>query len=123
MPMNNDADAIYAAWKSLSNRSIVTCIEFMNFAKCCDVYPVLCNNVIAGAVLVIGPDIHACILPFAKGKWMNKKHLRIINAIIDKHGYARTSATTDDGNDFVTRLGFVQDGSNFIRTKKWVLNH
>jgi hypothetical protein len=123
MPMSHDADAIYAAWQSLSNRSNVTYIEFIEFAKSCDVYSVLCNNVIAGAVLVIGPDIHACILPFAKGKWMNRKHLRIINAIIDKHGYAQTSATTDDGKDFVTRLGFVQDGSNFIRTKKWALNH
>jgi hypothetical protein len=121
--MNYDANTIYAAWQSLSNRCNMTYIEFSDFAKCCDVYKVLCNDVLAGAVLVFGPDIHACILPFAKGKWMNRKHLRIINAIIDKHGYAQTSATTDDGKDFVTRLGFVQDGSNFIRTKKWALNH
>jgi hypothetical protein len=121
--MSHDLEAINAAWQSLSERCSITHTEFLQFAKKCDVYSVICNNVIAGAVLVIGPNIHACILPFAKGKWMNRKHLRIINAIIDKHGYAQTSATTDDGKYFVTRLGFIQDGSNFIRKKKWALNH
>ena len=77
----------------------------------------------AGAVLVIGPDIHACILPFAKGRWMSRKHIRLIDSIIDKYGYAQTSATTDDGRDFVQRLGFVQHGKNFRRTEKWALNH
>jgi hypothetical protein len=114
---------IYAAWLSISSRCKINYNSFCDFARNCDVYPVYVNGCVGGAVLVIGPDIHACILPFAKGKWMNKRHLRIINTVIDKHGYAQTSATTEDGKYFVTRLGFVQDGSNFIRTKKWALNH
>ena len=74
---------------------------------------------IAGALIVSGCEIHACILPQFKGRWLSRKELRIMNAVIEKHGYAQTSATTEEGEKFVHRLGFVKHGNTFRRLQKW----
>ena len=112
-----------AAWASLVDRYPVTFEEFQNSLDGWDVHPVHVRREVAGAILVKGPEIHACILPFAKGQWFGKKAIRVLNDTIEKNGYAQTHATTKEGEEFVSRLGFVNHGQHFRRTAKWALKH
>lgn len=68
-----------------------------------------------GAILVNGPEIHVCIVERAKGMWATKRHFEVLREVVREHGYAQTSATTDEGIRFVQRLGFEREGD------KWVL--
>jgi Zn-finger nucleic acid-binding protein len=87
-----------------------------------EVNPVYVGSEVAGALIVSGHEIHACILPKFKGRWLSRKELRIMNAVIEKHGYAQTSATTAEGEVFVKRLGFVKHGETFRRLQSWAWN-
>lgn len=100
-------DAIHAAYMSASDRlGAVTLAEFREAVKSCDVHPVKVRGDIAGAVIVKGPEVHACILPWAHKRWFGRAQARILNDIISSYGYATTTATTKAGREFVERLGF-----------------
>ena len=114
---------LQAAWTSLVDRYPVGFDDFESSLEGWSVYPVHVGTKVAGAILVNGPEIHACILPFAKGKWFGKKAIRVMNDTIEKNGYAQTHATTQEGEEFVLRLGFVRHGQHFRRTAKWALKH
>lgn len=69
-------------------------------------YPVKVDSAIVGAVLVNGPEIHACIKPEAFGLWLSRRLLRLIDGAVKSFGYAMTQAATPAGKRFVERLGF-----------------
>ena len=110
---------IEAAWLSLVDRFPVSFEVFSAACEAVEVFPVVVDAELAGALLVKGAEIHACILPQFKGRWLTRKELRVMDAVIEKHGYAQTSATTAEGEYFVKRLGFEQHGDTFRRVKKW----
>ena len=100
-------------------------MTFEQFEKLVDgfeIYPQMVDGKCCGALLVSGSEIHACILPWAHGRWMNRSVLRLINQLIDTHGEAATHATTSDGVQFVQALGFTLDGNTYRRKTKWALN-
>lgn len=103
-------DAIRASWESLADRANIDYSNFYEFAKTCDIYPIEVAREVVGGMFVHDKDVHVCVLPKAIGKWSRKCHLRILQSVIDKHGYAQTSATTQAGVDFVEKLGFVKFG-------------
>ena len=74
------------------------------------VHPVDVGGQPVGAVIVKGAEIHACIDPAARGLWMSRKLLRVLQAVVDQFGAATTHATTESGRQFVVRLGFVPAG-------------
>jgi len=113
-----------AAWESLKDRAPHWTFEqFRQDTKGFDVFPVVVNSRLAGAIMVNGPEIHACILPFAHRRWFNKWAAGILNSVIEKHGFAQTHATTDAGCQFVNRLGFeLQPDGAFVRRTKWEWN-
>jgi hypothetical protein len=107
-------DAITAAYMSAQARmGAVTLDEFRAAVKDCAVHPVSVQGKIAGAVIVNGAEVHACILPWAHKRWFGRGQARILNDIIAKHGYATTSATTAAGREFVERLGFKRAGQGY----------
>ena len=115
--------AIEAAWLSLVGRFNITLEKFAESVAGMEVNPVVVNGQLAGALIVAGPEIHACILPQFKGHWLSRKELRIMNTVIQQHGYAQTSATTKEGEAFVKRLGFVKHENTFRRLQTWALKH
>jgi len=109
-------DAVQAAYESAADRlGSVTLGEFREALKQCEVHPVKVQGNIAGAVIVKGPEVHACILPWAAKRWFKKPQARILNDIIKRYGYATTSATTDAGREFVERLGFKATPDGYIK--------
>ena len=108
--------ALAEAFKSVALR--VPGLQWAAFdavAARCEVHPVIVGGEIAGAVLVDGPELHACVMPWAIRRWMRKSHLALIDSVIAKHGKAVTSATTEAGRQFVLRLGFVPDGEKYVK--------
>lgn len=103
----------------MGDRVSVSLDQFRELTSKWKCHPVVVGGEVAGAVLVNGPDVHACVLPFAHRRWMGKWALELVNEIIDAHGYAQTHATTDAGRRFVTRMGFQPHGNAYRRTKKW----
>lgn len=80
----------------------------------CDVLPIVVGGNVAGAIVARGPLLHACVLPEFKCRWMSKSVLRYLRAVIQKHGCAMTTASTQEGRDFVARLGFRLDGDVYV---------
>ena len=99
-------DAVEAAYMSAADRLGVSLDDFRDAVKACEVHPVTVSGKTAGAVIVNGSEVHACILPWARGVWFKRPQARILNDIIARFGYATTSATTKAGREFVERLGF-----------------
>jgi hypothetical protein len=108
-------DALHAAFESLSARADLSFEQFEAFAAGCDIHPVCVDGDIVGAVIVKGPDIHACILSQARGRWFSRRCALILNDVIARHGFARTSATTQEGMEFVMRLGFRPSGRDWLK--------
>lgn len=109
-------DAIAAAYESARDRMPGVSLEqFRSFAAGCEVHEVCVAGEVAGAIIVRGPEIHACVMPWACGRWMNKRALQVLRSVIERHGRAVTSATTDAGRAFVLRLGFVQRGAEWVK--------
>lgn len=69
-------------------------------------HPVRVDSALVGAVLVNGPEIHACIQPAGFGRWLSRPLLRLVDAAMQRFGYALTQAATPAGRRFVERLGF-----------------
>lgn len=102
--------SLATAWQSLRDRADVPYADFMRAVDGAEVHDVLVDGEDVGAIVVIGPEIHACINPDGFGRWMNKAALGILGEVIAKHGYATTTVTQGNmiGDAFVTRLGFVR---------------
>lgn len=108
--------AIEAAFMSAQDRMPGVDLEAFTAAIAgWDVHPVALDGVISGAILVNGAELHACVLPAARGRWFNRRAASILADVIRRHGEALTTATTPAGRAFVERLGFVQDGAAFVK--------
>jgi hypothetical protein len=82
-------------------------------------YPVVVDGELVGAVVMRGPEIHACITPAGFTKWYTEEvRLATLDRILKEYGHAITAVTTEAGAKFVRRLGFKQQGD----TPLWVLN-
>jgi hypothetical protein len=113
--MTERQESIVAAYEATKPRLQGLSFEdFTDFLSGAEIEPVKVGGQIIGALVVIGSEIHACIKPEFKGLWMSRKTLAVLRRVIEKHGYATTSATTDEGRAFVQRLGFVQEGDMYV---------
>lgn len=104
-------EALRAAFDSAADRIYE---RFKADLSDCDVVPVVVGGAMAGAIVARGPVLHACILPAFKCRWMSKSVLRYLRSVIEKHGYAQTTAATQEGRDFVARLGFRLEGDVYV---------
>lgn len=105
--------ALLAAWESACPRWPVSFDEFTTAVREWDVEPVEVDGQLVGAVLMRGPEIHACIRPEGFGRWLSRRVLRSTLArVVAEHGRAETSVATGNeaGEAFVRRLGFVEAG-------------
>lgn len=118
-----DQQALRLAYESAAPRLDGMSFDaFLSGVAGFEVHPVLARGQLAGAVLVRGPEIHACVLPWARGRWFGRAEAALLNRVIDCHGAATTSATTEEGRLFVERLGFVNENGIYRSAKKWALN-
>ena len=105
---------VEAAYNSVHTRAPwVTHDAFVKFVEQSEVHPVEVEGRAVGAIVVNGPEIHACVDPEAHGLWYTKRAARLLSGVIEKNGYARTSATTEEGVKFVRRLGFEPVGDHW----------
>ena len=79
-----------------------------------DITPVCVNDECVGAILVKGCEVHACVMPHVRGRWVSRKLIKVLLDVVGKYGRAETVATTADGVEFVKRLGFVPVGNRWI---------
>lgn len=100
-----------AAYESAKDRMGVSPEEFARAVSSWECVPVEVSGDLCGAILINGPQIHACIKPQAFGRWARRGLRPLLERVIEKHGRAETSMT--EGNEmgarFVTRLGFRLD--------------
>jgi len=120
-------DALHAAYVSLEHRAEITFDQFRDAVAGWEIVPVTVGGELAGAVLINGPELHACILPAFFGRWLTRAVLRrTLHQVLARHGYAltRTTSGNDTGHAFVARLGFHKifdvDG---VATYKLEANH
>ena len=111
--------SVKAAWESVSDRWPVSFEAFCELVNDWEIVPIQVDGKVAGAVLINGPEMHACVLPFARKRWFTRRFHRLIDGIIEKHGYAQTHASTELGRQFIERLGFVRYGESYRKDKKW----
>ena len=101
------------AYESLKDRAPgLTLDDFLKMAEGWDVHPVDVAGEPVGAVMLCGPEVHACIVPKARGLWCSKRMLRLLDEVIERHGHAltRVGRGSSEGHEFVSRLGFVAFG-------------
>ena len=116
-------DCVGAAYEAVRDRlGGITLGEFVAATAGFHFEPVHVGGQLVGALVVAGNELHACIDPAARGRWLSKRVLRVLDAVIREHGEAVTRATTEEGRRFVEALGFVQDGEIYRSRKTWVWN-
>lgn len=113
--MNERSIAVAAAYEAIAPRVDFSHGEFAAATAHWKVYPVNLAGQCYGAVMVNGPEIHACVQAHARRRWVNRRLLGVLRDVVKHNGLAVTSATTVEGEQFVRRLGFVKEG------EKWVL--
>lgn len=92
--------------------------EFDNAVKDFEVTPLFYRGECRGAMLVKDKEVHACVTP----PWYAREAIRVINAVIAKHGEATTHTTTEAGTRIIEKLGFIKDGDVYRKHTKWALN-
>lgn len=100
--------ALDAAWESLQSRTTAPRAAFDALTAGATVHAVKVDGAIQGALVVIGPEVHACVKPAAFGRWLQRPALRVLRDIVKAYGAATTSvqAHCGDGVRFVQALGF-----------------
>ena len=73
-----------------------------------DVWPVVVDGVLAGAILVNGPELHCCIKPEFFRRWATLGMYRRVMRHKALHGRLVTKVNVDHdaGREFVERFGF-----------------
>jgi hypothetical protein len=120
-------DALQAAYEAAAPRTTATFEQFCAAVVGWDAVPVTVGDALAGAVLIKGPELHACILPAFFGRWLTRAVLRqTLHQVLARHGYALTRTTSGNaiGHAFVARLGFhkISDVDG-VATYKLEANH
>ena len=110
------------AWESVTPRADVTWEQFQ--ALNAEVHDVTVDGKDVGAILVIGPEIHACITPDGFGRWCSRRLAPILDNVIEKHGFATTGVTVENevGKRFIERMGFMHEKTEngIMRYKRMV---
>ncbi len=107
--------ALHAAWESTHERVDWPWHEFAAAMANWEVEPVVVDGRLVGAVLMYGPEIHACIKPEGFRRWLTKSVLeRTLYTRWKKYGYATSGSNTAIGDKFLTRLGFTKEGSKWV---------
>jgi hypothetical protein len=116
-------EPLHLAYESARDRMPgVTFEQFAAEVAGFDVHPVKARGRLCGAILVRGNEMHPCVMPWAFGYWFGRAEAALLNQIIDTHGEATTTATTEEGRRFIERLGFINDNGIYRSTRKWALN-
>jgi NAD(P)H-nitrite reductase large subunit len=111
----NFSQALIVAYQAASPRMPgVLLPDFLKAMEGAKVTPVHVDGKCMGAIIARGNEIHASVLPEAKGRWMTKQALRVLLDVIKEHGMATTYATTDEGVRFVKRLGFIPVADKWV---------
>lgn len=109
-------EAIRAAYESAKDRlGEMSLAEFSDALRDSEVVPVVVDGKCAGAVVISGPEMHACVMPWACGRWMSRRLLSLMGRVIGEHGRVITFATTEAGERFVQRLGFERMGAYWVK--------
>jgi len=120
-------DPLRVAHASMSGRVCITFEQFCAAVAGWEVVPVMVDGALAGAVLIDGPELHACILPAYFGRWLTRAVLRkTLHQVLVQHGRAitRTTSGNDAGHAFVARLGFQKIGDvDGVATYRLEANH
>lgn len=95
--------SLQTALESIQTRYPMTMAQLVAMNP--EVHDVFVDGEDVGAILVVGPEIHACIKS-GFGRWVFKRQLQVLRDVIARHGYATTATTTKAGEQFVRRLGF-----------------
>lgn len=87
--------------------------EFVADTSGWEFWPVVVGGELAGAMLVKGPEIHACILPRFFGRWASPSMYRRVLEHKKQHGRLVTTVNVDHdaGREFVERFGFTMTGN------------
>ena len=82
--------------------------DFMADTSGWDVWPVVVDGVLAGAILVNGPELHCCIKPEFFRRWATPGMYRRVMRHKALHGRLMTKVNVDhdSGREFVERFGF-----------------
>ena len=116
-------EALLLAYQSAAPRlDGMTFNAFAAATQSFEVHPVHVGKRPCGAVLVRGTEMHACVQDWARGRWFGRREAALLDRVIEQHGEATTSATTEAGRLFVERLGFINDSGIYRRSKKWASN-
>lgn len=107
-PTSAASEHLLCAYESLVDRASVSLAQFMSYCAGWSVVPLDVDGKPVGALLICGPEIHACVIKEAHGRWMSKRVLRVLGQVIDSYGYATSRAQTEAGHQFLKRLGFVE---------------
>ena len=112
--MPSRADCLRAAYESAQDRLPpgAGLPAFERSLAAWEVIPVQVDGQLVGAILRSGPELHACVRPQGFGRWLGRRHLRLVQDAIDRHGCCTTSVMAGNrtGMEFVSRLGFVRTG-------------
>lgn len=106
-------NAIEAAYLSAKDRlpPEMGLEQFKESIKDFTVTPVVVRDQVCGAILNLGPEIHACILPWARKRWLSQGIVEnVVKPIIEKYGFIQTHVALDaeEGHQFVQKFGFVE---------------
>jgi len=91
----------------------VTLDDFRSKTKGFEFLPVAVCGKCVGAIMRRGSELHAAVLPSARGRWIGRRVLAIIAETIGEYGKATTAVMDDHrpGHDFAARLGFERTGN------------
>jgi|GEM_PF-1977077 len=114
------SEAIEKSFAAVESRlGGMTFNEFKVLTKEFEAVPIHYQGKLAGAMLVLGNEVHCCVDPTLKGKWFGRVALRTITRIINEYGEAISRASTEDGKKILLSLGFKQDGEIYRSTRTW----
>lgn len=108
-------DAVEAAYLSCSDRlGGLSLPAFRAAVSGAEIHPITRGGEVIGAVIVMGPEVHACVMSGHSGHWVSKRLLKVLADVVHRYGYATTQATTEAGHRFVKRLGFKPEGGKYV---------
>lgn len=107
----------YILQKALKDRLELTIEQIKEVFKEFELKPVVRHSKVVGCFLVKDNEIHVAILPEYRKRWFSKKVFKdLVGPVVEKYGFVKTSVI--DGNnkglDFITRIGFVKKGEDYV---------
>lgn len=91
----------------------MTMDEFWRATSDFEFLPVVLNWECVGAIMRRGSELHAAVVPTARGKWFGRRAMAVITDTISRFGMATTAVPDgqDAGHVFALRLGFERTGT------------